>query len=101
MREPILHLGDTLDAAAGECFDEIALILGLPYPGGPAIDRAARDGDAGTVAFLRPLSHPGNGPFAFSFSGLKTAAARWVSSTVCTARSRPWPMVAPRPWRLL
>ncbi|AYV31904.1 tRNA N6-adenosine threonylcarbamoyltransferase [Streptomyces sp. ADI95-16] len=78
VREPILHLGDTLDDAAGECFDKVARILGLPYPGGPAIDRAARDGDPKAVAFPRPLTRPGDDPYAFSFSGLKTAAARWA-----------------------
>ncbi|MFE0583332.1 tRNA (adenosine(37)-N6)-threonylcarbamoyltransferase complex transferase subunit TsaD [Streptomyces sp. NPDC058874] len=78
VREPILHLGDTLDDAAGECFDKVARILGLPYPGGPAIDRAARDGDPQAVAFPRPLTRPSDDPYAFSFSGLKTAAARWV-----------------------
>lgn len=54
VREPILHLGDTLDDAAGECFDKVARILGLPYPGGPAIDRAARDGDPRAVHFPAP-----------------------------------------------
>ncbi|MER7764536.1 tRNA (adenosine(37)-N6)-threonylcarbamoyltransferase complex transferase subunit TsaD [Streptomyces sp. NPDC097619] len=78
VREPIVHLGDTLDDAAGECFDKVARILGLPYPGGPAIDRAAREGDPKAVTFPRPLTRPGDDPYAFSFSGLKTAAARWV-----------------------
>jgi N6-L-threonylcarbamoyladenine synthase len=77
-RDPILHLGDTLDDAAGECFDKVARVFGLPYPGGPAIDRAARTGDPGAVAFPRPLTGPGDAPYAFSFSGLKTAAARWA-----------------------
>ncbi|MEU2950141.1 tRNA (adenosine(37)-N6)-threonylcarbamoyltransferase complex transferase subunit TsaD [Streptomyces xanthochromogenes] len=77
-RDPIVHLGDTLDDAAGECFDKVARVFGLPYPGGPAIDRAARDGDAGAVAFPRPLTGPRDDPYAFSFSGLKTAAARWA-----------------------
>lgn len=77
-RDPIEHLGDTLDDAAGECFDKVARILGLPYPGGPAIDRAARDGDPRAVTFPRPLSRSGDDPYAFSFSGLKTAAVRWV-----------------------
>ncbi|MGY1438940.1 tRNA (adenosine(37)-N6)-threonylcarbamoyltransferase complex transferase subunit TsaD [Streptomyces reniochalinae] len=76
--EPIAHLGDTLDDAAGECFDKVARVFGLPYPGGPAIDRAAREGDPHAVAFPRPLTGPGNDPYAFSFSGLKTAAARWA-----------------------
>ncbi|MFE9400430.1 tRNA (adenosine(37)-N6)-threonylcarbamoyltransferase complex transferase subunit TsaD [Streptomyces sp. NPDC006530] len=77
-RDPILHLGDTLDDAAGECFDKVARVFGLPYPGGPAIDRAARDGDARAVPFPRPLTGPRDDPYAFSFSGLKTAAARWA-----------------------
>ncbi|MEU9195290.1 tRNA (adenosine(37)-N6)-threonylcarbamoyltransferase complex transferase subunit TsaD [Streptomyces hundungensis] len=77
-RDPIRHLGDTLDDAAGECFDKVARVFGLPYPGGPAIDRAARGGDAGAVPFPRPLTGPRDDPYAFSFSGLKTAAARWA-----------------------
>ncbi|WP_442802861.1 tRNA (adenosine(37)-N6)-threonylcarbamoyltransferase complex transferase subunit TsaD [Streptomyces sp. CB01201] len=77
-RDPIVHLGDTLDDAAGECFDKVARVFGLPYPGGPAIDRAARGGDPAAVAFPRPLTGPRDDPYAFSFSGLKTAAARWA-----------------------
>jgi len=78
VRDPILHLGDTIDDAAGECFDKIARVFGLPYPGGPAIDRAAREGNPCAVAFPRPLSGSKEHPYAFSFSGLKTAAARWA-----------------------
>ncbi|WP_032750348.1 tRNA (adenosine(37)-N6)-threonylcarbamoyltransferase complex transferase subunit TsaD [Streptomyces sp. NRRL F-5702] len=78
VRDPILHLGDTVDDAAGECFDKVARVFGLPYPGGPAIDRAARDGDPRAVAFPRPLLGSKDDPYAFSFSGLKTAAARWA-----------------------
>lgn len=77
-RDPIVHLGDTLDDAAGECFDKVARVFGLPYPGGPAVDRVARDGDPRAVAFPRPLTGPKDDPYAFSFSGLKTAAARWA-----------------------
>ncbi|MEU2600745.1 tRNA (adenosine(37)-N6)-threonylcarbamoyltransferase complex transferase subunit TsaD [Streptomyces hirsutus] len=73
-RDRITHLGDTLDDAAGECFDKVARVFGLPYPGGPAIDRAARAGDPHAVPFPRPLP----GSYDFSFSGLKTAAARWA-----------------------
>lgn len=51
-RDPITHLGDTLDDAAGECFDKVARVFGLSYPGGPAIDRAARTGDTRAVPFL-------------------------------------------------
>lgn len=50
-RDPILHLGDTLDDAAGECFDKVARVFGLPYPGGPAIDRTARAGNPRAVSF--------------------------------------------------
>ncbi|MDT0433243.1 tRNA (adenosine(37)-N6)-threonylcarbamoyltransferase complex transferase subunit TsaD [Streptomyces doudnae] len=77
-RDPIVHLGDTLDDAAGECFDKVARVFGLPYPGGPAVDRAAREGDPRAVALPRPLTGPRDAPYAFSFSGLKTAAARWA-----------------------
>ncbi|GGV22768.1 tRNA N6-adenosine threonylcarbamoyltransferase [Kitasatospora herbaricolor] len=79
-RDRIVHLGDTLDDAAGECFDKVARILRLPYPGGPAVDRAARAGDPGAVRLPRPLSGPNDPPYAFSFSGLKTAAARWIEA---------------------
>ncbi|MFJ9822549.1 tRNA (adenosine(37)-N6)-threonylcarbamoyltransferase complex transferase subunit TsaD [Streptomyces sp. NPDC101151] len=75
-RDPITHLGDTLDDAAGECFDKAARVFGLPYPGGPAIDRAASEGDPRAVPLPRPLP----GSYDFSFSGLKTAAARWAES---------------------
>lgn len=78
VRDPILHLGDTVDDAAGECFDKVARVFGLPYPGGPAVDRAARTGNPCAVAFPRPLTGPRDDPYAFSFSGLKTAAARWA-----------------------
>ncbi|MER7973574.1 tRNA (adenosine(37)-N6)-threonylcarbamoyltransferase complex transferase subunit TsaD, partial [Streptomyces sp. NPDC096080] len=77
-RDPIVHLGDTLDDAAGECFDKVARVFGLPYPGGPAVDRAAREGDPRAVVLPRPLTGPRDAPYAFSFSGLKTAAARWA-----------------------
>lgn len=77
-QEPILHLGDTVDDAAGECFDKTARLLGLPYPGGPAIDHASREGDPRAVTFPRPLTGPRDSRYAFSFSGLKTAVARWV-----------------------
>ena len=63
-------LGQTLDDAAGEAFDKGARLLGLGYPGGPAVDRLAREGDAGAFEF--PQSLPGDG-LDFSFSGLKTA----------------------------
>jgi N6-L-threonylcarbamoyladenine synthase len=64
-------LGQTLDDAAGEAFDKVAKLLGLPYPGGVAIDRLAVEGDPAAIRFPRPLMHDGS--FNFSFSGLKTA----------------------------
>jgi N6-L-threonylcarbamoyladenine synthase len=79
-RDPIIHLGDTLDDAAGECFDKVARVLGLPYPGGPAVDRAAVGHDPAALAFPRPLTGRADAPYTFSFSGLKTAVARWAES---------------------
>ncbi len=65
------RLGGTLDDAAGEAFDKTAKLMGLPYPGGPEIDRVARDGVPGRFEFPRPLRHDPR--IVFSFSGLKTA----------------------------
>ncbi|MCM0083228.1 tRNA (adenosine(37)-N6)-threonylcarbamoyltransferase complex transferase subunit TsaD [Geomonas sp. Red32] len=64
-------LGQTVDDAAGEAFDKVAKLIGLPYPGGVAIDRLAAEGDPKAIKFPRPLLH--DGTFNFSFSGLKTA----------------------------
>jgi N6-L-threonylcarbamoyladenine synthase len=64
-------LGGTIDDAAGECFDKTAKLIGLPYPGGPQMDRLARDGDATRFAFPRPKLRDADDDF--SFSGLKTA----------------------------
>jgi N6-L-threonylcarbamoyladenine synthase len=74
----VKSLGSTLDDAAGEAFDKVARVLGLPFPGGPHIDRVARDGDPELVAFPRGKAH--DGTLDFSFSGLKTAVARWVEA---------------------
>src|ERR671932_2894356 len=74
-------LGRTIDDAAGEAFDKVARLLGLPFPGGPHIDRQARDGDATVVDFPRGLTAPHDldrHRYDFSFSGLKTSVARWV-----------------------
>ncbi|MGB9377100.1 MAG: tRNA (adenosine(37)-N6)-threonylcarbamoyltransferase complex transferase subunit TsaD [Mycobacteriales bacterium] len=76
----ITPLGATVDDAAGEAFDKVARLLGLPFPGGPHIDRVARDGDAGAIAFPRGLTGPRDAAHDFSFSGLKTSVARWVES---------------------
>jgi len=75
-------LGSTIDDAAGEAFDKVARLLGLPFPGGPHIDRAARDGQV-TIDFPRGLTSRRDlerHRFDFSFSGLKTAVARWVEA---------------------
>jgi N6-L-threonylcarbamoyladenine synthase len=77
---PVTPLGATIDDAAGEAFDKVARLLGLPFPGGPHIDRVARDGDPRAVAFPRGLTGPRDAPFDFSFSGLKTAVARHVEA---------------------
>jgi N6-L-threonylcarbamoyladenine synthase len=76
-------LGETIDDAAGEAFDKVARLLGLPYPGGPQIDRAAADGDPTAIRFPRGLTAPKDQERHrddFSFSGLKTAVARWVEA---------------------
>ncbi|MEO8330708.1 MAG: tRNA (adenosine(37)-N6)-threonylcarbamoyltransferase complex transferase subunit TsaD, partial [Candidatus Nanopelagicales bacterium] len=76
-------LGATIDDAAGEAFDKVARLLGLPFPGGPHIDRIARDGDRSAIGFPRGLTSPRDlerHRYDFSFSGLKTAVARWVES---------------------
>lgn len=79
----VTPLGATIDDAAGEAFDKVARLLGLGFPGGPIIDRSARDGDARSIAFPRGLTAPKDQAahrFDFSFSGLKTAVARWVEA---------------------
>ena len=77
----IIEVGSTIDDAAGEAYDKVARILGLPYPGGPVIDRAAAEGDPTAIRFPRGLTARHDlekHRFDFSFSGLKTAVARWV-----------------------
>lgn len=79
----VQQLGATMDDAAGEAFDKIARVLGLGFPGGPHIDRIARDGDASAIDFPRGLTSKHDledHRFDFSFSGLKTAVARWVEA---------------------
>lgn len=67
-------VGETIDDAAGEAFDKIARFVGLPYPGGPEIDRMAESGDPTAIAFPRPMLH--DATYDFSLSGLKTAVIR-------------------------
>ncbi len=69
-------LGTTLDDAAGECFDKVARVLGMPYPGGAALDKAAKLGDE--AKYTLPRSKPGENPYNMSFSGLKTAALNLI-----------------------
>ena len=69
-------IGSTIDDAAGEAFDKIARFMGLPFPGGPEIDRLARRGDPAAVRFPRPMID--DGTYDFSMSGLKTAVIRWL-----------------------
>jgi N6-L-threonylcarbamoyladenine synthase len=69
-------IGETLDDAGGEAFDKVAKLIGLPYPGGPAISKAAENGDENAYKF--PLANLGKNSFDFSFSGLKTAVLRQV-----------------------
>ena len=69
-------LGTSLDDAAGECFDKVARVLGMPYPGGAALDRAAQQGDE--TRYVLPRSKPGENPYNMSFSGLKTAALNLI-----------------------
>ncbi|MYT91418.1 tRNA (adenosine(37)-N6)-threonylcarbamoyltransferase complex transferase subunit TsaD [Streptomyces sp. SID8359] len=73
-------LGATIDDAAGEAFDKIARVLDLGFPGGPVIDRLAREGDPKAIAFPRGLTGPRDAPYDFSFSGLKTSVARWIEA---------------------
>jgi N6-L-threonylcarbamoyladenine synthase len=80
----ITKLGATMDDAAGEAFDKIARVMGLGFPGGPAIDLTARDGSASAIDFPRGLTTSNDWatrPYDFSFSGLKTAVARFLEST--------------------
>ena len=69
-------LGTTLDDAAGECFDKVARVLGMPYPGGAALDKAAQNGEESKYSL--PRSKPGANPYDMSFSGLKTAALNLI-----------------------
>jgi N6-L-threonylcarbamoyladenine synthase len=88
----VTQLGQTLDDAAGEAFDKVGRMLGLPYPGGPHIDRLARTGNPEAIAFPRGLSKGRElaaHPYDFSFSGLKTAVARWLEARSAAGESIP------------
>ena len=80
----IIKLGATMDDAAGEAFDKIARVMKLGFPGGPAIDALAKTGDENSISFPRGLTTSNDWltrPFDFSFSGLKTAVARYLEAT--------------------
>jgi len=79
--EPIVELGSTVDDAAGEAYDKVARLLGLGYPGGRVLDELARTGDRSAITFPRGMTGPRDDPYVFSFSGLKTAVARYVEKT--------------------
>ena len=88
----VTELGHTLDDAAGEAFDKVGRLLGLPYPGGPHVDRLAREGDPTAIAFPRALTSPKDREryaYDFSFSGLKTAVARWVEAREASGQEVP------------
>jgi len=86
----VVKLGESMDDAAGEAFDKIARVMGLGFPGGPAIDREARHGNPRAIDFPRGLTQSSDWqtrPFDFSFSGLKTAVARYLEATPTYARA--------------
>lgn len=88
----IEELGGTLDDAAGEAFDKVGRLLGLPYPGGPHVDKLAQQGDRHAIRFPRGLSRgkdKARHAFNYSFSGMKTAVARYIEG--CEARGEEIP----------
>jgi N6-L-threonylcarbamoyladenine synthase len=89
LSSPFVALGQTLDDAAGEAFDKIARILGLGFPGGPLIDKEARNGNV-TIEFPRGMTaakDQADHRFDFSFSGLKTAVSRYLKATPAHVRA--------------
>jgi N6-L-threonylcarbamoyladenine synthase len=85
-------MGQTLDDAAGEAFDKVARMIGLGFPGGPALDRMAQEGDPDAIRFPRALEDSGD--FNFSMSGLKTAVLRYVKSERAAGRDIDFPDLA-------
>jgi N6-L-threonylcarbamoyladenine synthase len=84
----VVPLGATIDDAAGEAYDKVARLLGMPFPGGPPVDKAARGGDGAAITF--PRGKYRDATFDFSFSGLKTAVARYVEG--CRVAGLPVPV---------
>ncbi|QNH96538.1 tRNA (adenosine(37)-N6)-threonylcarbamoyltransferase complex transferase subunit TsaD [Corynebacterium anserum] len=87
--KPMEELGSTLDDAAGEAYDKVARLLGLGYPGGPVIDKLAMRGNAKAVAFPRAMMRQQDSRYDFSFSGVKTAVARYVEQAEREGKSIP------------
>lgn len=90
--DDVRQLGSTIDDAAGEAFDKVARVLGLGFPGGPYVDRAAREGNSVAIDFPRGLTSGKDMErhrFDYSFSGLKTAVARWVQAKERAGESVP------------
>ncbi len=77
-------IGETRDDAVGEAYDKVARLLGMPYPGGPEIDRVAKDGNPAAVDFPRPMIHHKN--YDFSFSGLKTSVLYYIRDRKLTSK---------------
>ncbi|PPJ23302.1 tRNA (adenosine(37)-N6)-threonylcarbamoyltransferase complex transferase subunit TsaD [Nocardia nova] len=94
LAEPIVELGSTVDDAAGEAFDKVARLLDLGFPGGPALDAAAVHGDPAAIAFPRGMTGPRDPRYDFSFSGLKTAVARYVEAAQRNETELPIPDIA-------
>ncbi len=93
LADDVVEIGTTIDDAAGEAYDKVARLLDLGYPGGPVIDRLAADGDPTAIRFPRGLTGASDqattSRFNFSFSGLKTAVARWVETARRDGREVP------------
>lgn len=85
-------IGPTLDDAVGEAFDKVAKFLGLPYPGGPVMEKTAAEWDGDAIPFTKP--RPKDNPYAFSFSGLKTAVINWVRKEESEGREVSVPRIA-------
>ncbi|MEI7453228.1 MAG: tRNA (adenosine(37)-N6)-threonylcarbamoyltransferase complex transferase subunit TsaD [Actinomycetes bacterium] len=95
--EDVTPLGATIDDAAGEAFDKIARVLGLPFPGGPWIDKSAMEGNRDAIIFPRGLTSSKDQldhQYDFSFSGLKTAVARWITQQQAAGHAVSVPDVA-------
>ena len=90
--DPIQSLGSTMDDAAGEAFDKVARLLGLPFPGGPWIDKAAQSGNSEAIKFPQGFTSPEDQKdhaYDFSFSGVKTAVLRWIQNHQLTNQDLP------------